>query len=48
VRGARDLLPRIALCLEGRGVLQSGDLCAIGIRRPLPNAFAETFRPGAI
>ena len=25
---------------------QSGDLWAIGTRRPVPNAFAETFRPG--
>ena len=48
VRRARDLLPGIALRLEGCGVLQSGALCAIGIRRPLPNAFADTFRPGAI
>ncbi len=48
VRGARDLLPGIALRLEGRGVLQSGALCAIGILRPLPKAFADTFRPGAI
>ena len=48
VRGARDLFPGITLRLEGCGVLQSGALCAIGIRRPLPNAFADTFRPGAI
>lgn len=47
VRRPRDLLPGIALCVKRCGVLQSGVLCAIGIRRPLPNAFADTLRPGA-
>ena len=47
MRGARNLLPRVSLRFEGGDVPQSGDLWAIGMRRPVPNAFAETFRPGA-
>src|SRR5262249_15664230 len=47
VRRAGELLPRIALCRELGRVPHVGVLCAIGTRRPLPNAFIETFRPGA-
>jgi hypothetical protein len=47
VRGARDFLPRVLRRRGRSGGAQSGDLWATGTRRPVPKAFAETFRPGA-
>ena len=44
---AGDLLPRVPRARQLARVPHALETCAIGMRRPLPKAFVETFSPGA-